>query len=45
MKTAAALLMRTAVLAGACVIWTASRLELVRTGVFGAEALAALFAA
>jgi hypothetical protein len=37
--------MRTAVLAGAWVICTASQLDLVRTGVFGAEALAVLFAA
>jgi|GEM_PF-6894413 len=44
MKIALALLAWAAVLAGAWVIWMASQLYQVRHGVFGAEALAVVFA-
>jgi hypothetical protein len=44
MKIALALLAWAAVLAGAWVIWIASQLFQLRHGVFGAEALAVVFA-
>jgi hypothetical protein len=44
MKIALALLMWAAVLAGAWVIWMASQLYPVGSGVFGAEGLAVVFA-
>jgi hypothetical protein len=44
MKIAIALLVWTAVLAGAWVIWMASQLYQVLPGVFGAEGLAVVFA-